>query len=329
MFYNKLYFVYSKFIFISKFVLISLILSVNLNYFFTDQYNNYINVAYAFDKNYEYITHVSMKSIMLSQRPTTFINFYLLVSNLTSKQKSIIDRIKFEHKNCEIKYFDMGDKFKNFSIPLNIWSTAIYYRICLQDLLPNEKKILYLDTDTLVYKDLTKIYNYKIEQNYYVGMLENKGKTYFNQYNTSFNIYINSGVLLCNLEELRRENVTKKYLDFFEKFKAKIVFPLNDGLNFVSKGKKGFFNPEFVTIGFCNETESFNYYKNMNITINNTEVVESYKDPYIYHFILYVKPWKGIPNNNIHICIDPIVRFYEMAKKTSLYYEILEKFLIK
>ncbi len=85
---------------------------------------------------------------------------------------------------------------------------------------------IYLDTDTLVYKDLTKIYNYEIDQKYYIGMLENKGKTFFEQYNTSFNIYINSGVLLCNLEELRRENITKKYLDFFDKFKEKIIFPL-------------------------------------------------------------------------------------------------------
>ena len=28
---------------------------------------NYINIAYAFDNNYYYITHVSMKSVMLNQ----------------------------------------------------------------------------------------------------------------------------------------------------------------------------------------------------------------------------------------------------------------------
>ena len=168
-----------------------------------------------------------MKSIMLSQRSTTFINFYLLVSNLTSYQKSIIYKIKEEHKNCDIRFFDMGEKFKNFNIPLDIWSTAIYYRVCLQDLLPNEKKVLYLDTDTLVYKDLAKIYSYKIDQKFYIGMLENRDRTFFKEYNTSFNQYINSGVLLCNLEELRKENITKKYLFFFEKFKGKIRFPLN------------------------------------------------------------------------------------------------------
>ena len=38
-------------------------------------------------------------------------------------------------------------------------------------------------------------------------MLENRGKTFFSQYNETFNQYINSGVLLCNLEELIKINI--------------------------------------------------------------------------------------------------------------------------
>ena len=317
---------------ICKFILfisILLMIFVNFSYFFVNDKKNIINVAYAFDNNYEYITHVSMKSIMLSQNANTFIKFYLLVSNLTLPQKYIINKIKYEHKNCEINFFDMGLLFKNFSLPLSIWSTAIYYRIILQYLLPDEKKILYLDTDTLIYKDLTKIYNYGIDHKYYVGMLEKRGKKVFKQYNINFNEYINSGVILCNLEELRKQNITNEYLKFFEKFKGNIRYPLNDGLNYVSKGKIGYFSPEYVVIGFCDQKEAFNYYKNMNIKVNRTKVVNSYKDPYIYHFILKSKPWRGIPSYHNKICVDPMTRFYEMARKTSFYYDILKIFSIK
>ena len=321
---------HSKTIFISKFFFILLLIFFFNSFFFLlKPYKNYINVAYAFDNNYEYITHVSMKSIMLSQNPTTFINFYLLVSNLTRKQKSIINRIRVEHNNCNIHFFYMGKKFKNYGTPLSIWSTAIYYRICLQDLLPNEKKILYLDTDTLIYKDLTKLYNYEIANKYYIGMFENKGKTFFEQYNTNFNIYINSGVLLCNLEELRKANATDKFLKFYEKFKGKIKFPLNDGVNYISNKKNAFFNPDYVVIGFCNDNEIFKYYNKVNVNISIKEVMKSYKDPYIYHFILHVKPWRGISRNQHHVCVDPMTRFYEMARKTSLYYEILKNFPLK
>ena len=69
------------------------------------KYKNYINVAYAFDKNYHYITHVSMKSIMLSQKKETFINFFMLVSNITDEQRTVINKISEEHKNCKIFIF--------------------------------------------------------------------------------------------------------------------------------------------------------------------------------------------------------------------------------
>ena len=270
-----------------------------------------------------------MKSIMLSQKASTFINFYLFVSNITYQQKTIINRIKYEHNNCKISFIDMGNKFQNYSIPLDIWSTAIYYRVYLQDLIPKEKKIIYLDCDTLIYKDLTKLYNYDIDNIYYVGMLENRHKKYFSNYNISFNQYINSGVLLCNLEELRKDKIANKYLYFFEKFKGNINYPLNDGLNFVSNGKNGYFPPEYIVIGFCNEKESFNYYNEMNIKVNNFDVLKSYKDPYIYHFILHYKPWKSVSNVNKIVCVDPMNRFYEIAKKTYFYYDILRQFTIK
>ena len=61
-------------------LLISIIIYLFINLFFNNnnkylkkKFKNYINVAYAFDKNYHYITHVSMKSIMLSQNKDTFI----------------------------------------------------------------------------------------------------------------------------------------------------------------------------------------------------------------------------------------------------------------
>ena len=188
-------------------------------------YKNYINVSYAFDKNYQYITHVSMKSIMLSQNNDTFINFYMLVSNITKEQKTVINKIAKEHKNCKIFYLDMGDQFKEYILPYNIWSTANYYRLKLPELLKDIKKVIYLDTDTLIYKDLTKLYNYDIEGKYFIGMLEYINKNFYIRNNVSFNNFINTGVLLCNLEELRKDNISSKIIEFIkENYNSKKIF---------------------------------------------------------------------------------------------------------
>ena len=292
---------------------------------------NYINVAYSLDNFYHYIVHVSMKSIMLSQNPNTFINFYILTSNITAEQKEVIDKIGLQHKNCKIEYIDMGNQFKDLNVPLDtyaVWSTAIFYRLVLQYLLPNEERILYLDGDTLIYKDLTKIYNYNITDKYYIGMLEYKFFGYAKYFKEKFGNYINTGVLLCNLEELRKGNITQKFVDFYREYNTTIRFPVNDALNVVSHEKNGFFEPEYVVIGFCNQKTAYEYYNKAIIKLNSEEVRDAYKDPYIYHLIYYSKPWKNVPKENNKVCVDPFIRFYEMARKTDYYYDIIEKFSI-
>ena len=144
-------------------LIIYIFVVIYFQFYKNKSFKSIINVAYAFDNDYHYITHVSMKSIMLSQNKDTFINYYILVSNITNEQKTVINQISKEHKNCKINYIDLGDQFKEFPIPNNIWSTANYYRIKLAELLKGIKKVIYLDTDTLIYKDLTKLYNYNIK----------------------------------------------------------------------------------------------------------------------------------------------------------------------
>ena len=298
-------------------------------YFKKSKYKNYINVSYAFDGNYHYITHVSMKSIMLSQDKTTFINFYMLVSNINDEQREVINRIGIEHENCKIIYIDMGDQFKELHIPkdpMAVWSTANFYRVKLQDLLMNEHKIIYLDTDTLIYKDLTKLYNYDISGKCFVGMPEYKDIYYFLQYKEKFKNFINTGVILCNLDELRKFNFSEKFAEFFKKYDKKIKFPVNDATNMITHEKNGYFTPEYVIIGFCNEEEIHKYYKRMSLKISVSEVIKAYNDPYVYHLITKVKPWRDIPSRNGLVCFEPMIRFYEMARKTFYFHKILEIF---
>ena len=292
------------------------------------KYNSYINVAYAFDSHYEYITHVSMKSIMLSQNSDTYIIFHILVSsNIRKEEKEIIDKVCQQHKNCEIKYFEMGERYKEINTRGYItWSTAMYYRLRLPDLLPNEKKILYLDCDTLIYKDLTKIYNYDITGKYFTGMLEPRDLSYLG---LNVKNYINTGVMLFNLEELRLGGISKKIEEFLVKHNFKLLFPVNDSINTVCHEKNGYFPPEYIQWGFCNVHLADKYIKDLQIKVDREEVIKAYKDPYIYHLIGYrSKPWNGIPNYQGTVCIDPIFRFYEMAKKTDYYYDIIEFFKI-
>lgn len=268
-----------------------------------------------------------MKSIMLNQNEDTFIYFYIMIpSNFEEYKREIINQVCIEHKNCKITFFEMGDSFKEYNIGgFGIWTTAMFYKIELQNILPNEKKILFLDCDTLIYKDLNQIYNVDIEDKYYTGMLEGEQmrRCGYNLTNT-----INAGTLLINLEQLRKDNISQKIKDFLNENHLKVKYPDQDVINAVCFRKNGYFHPKFVIPGFCNEDLIKRYVNSLFIKLKLRDVIKSYKDPYIYHLIIHYKPWYGIANINGVVCFDSITRFYEMARKTSYYYEILNHFKV-
>ena len=157
-------------------------------------------------------------------------------------------------------------------------------------------------------------------------MPEPKGESWFKNNSVSFNNFINTGVLLYNLEEIRKDNISHKIKEYIKNNFNNLRFPVNDPTNLISHKKNGYFSPEYVVVGFCNEEEAFNYYDHYKIKIKKSLVVKAYKNPYVLHFINHFKPWKGIPKLNRLVCFDPISRFYEIARKTSYYYEILKQF---
>ena len=157
-------------------------------------------------------------------------------------------------------------------------------------------------------------------------MLEKIDKSFYIRNNVSFNNFINTGVLLCNLDQLRKDNISSKIIQYIKENHNTIKYPVNEPTNVITHKKNGYFSPEYVVIGFCNKKEAYNYYKYSKLKVNKTKVVKAFEDPYVYHFIIYFKPWRNIPNLNGVICFDSISRFYEAARKTSYYYKILKEF---
>ena len=131
-----------------------------------------------------------------------------------------------------------------------------------------------------------------------------------------------------NLEQLRKDNISEKMKRFLSEYQHKLDFPDQDAINAICSGKNGYFHPKYVVSGFCNINLIKDYVNALFIKVNLKDVIESYKNPYIYHLIIYTKPWNGITNHEGIVCFDPMTRFYEMARKTKYYYDILDNFKV-
>jgi lipopolysaccharide biosynthesis glycosyltransferase len=73
----------------------------------------------------------------------------------------------------------------------------------------------------LIYKDLTELYNYNITDKYYVGQYEGRP---LKKYGNNLTDFINSGAILINLENLRKDNIFQKMIDFLRKNNQRLSF---------------------------------------------------------------------------------------------------------
>ena len=76
------------------------------------------------------------------------------LQNLNIKK---ILRLRDKYQNCFINLIYMEEKFSKYQHSHD--SVAVYYRLELSNIILDFDKIIYLDVDTLIHKDLTELYN--------------------------------------------------------------------------------------------------------------------------------------------------------------------------
>lgn len=176
--------------------------SLNLNL-------NYISISYSIDNNYVLFGYVSMISILETKNDNTYISFYLVATkNISTENKNIILSLYENYDFLNISFIFMDNRYKNVKI-INYLNQLAYYRLSLGELLPKLNKILYLDCDVIVYKDLTNLFNTNFNKYLMLARkIEYENRTIFK---------INSGVLLMNLKKMREMKFEKKILDIINK----------------------------------------------------------------------------------------------------------------
>ena len=90
---------------------------------------------------------------------------------------------------------------------------SAYYRLKLPILCPNITRIIYLDSYTIVLKDLTELFTLNFEKNFILGRLDVLTNE-LDSFGIVINNYINTGVLLMDLYNLRKYNYTWKFMEY-------------------------------------------------------------------------------------------------------------------
>ena len=191
-----------------------------------------MNILLTINKKYVKLVNILLNSIQLSNKDTKF-DVYILHRELDIEDKNIIesglDLNKFNIKMIKID----EEEVKNFPQYQKRYPKEIYFRLFATKYLPeNLDKILYLDSDTLVINKLDELYNMDFEGNFYIATTHvKKILRKINEVRLRIDDdvpYINTGVLLINLKELRKIDVQKEVCEFVENNSKKLMLPDQD-----------------------------------------------------------------------------------------------------
>lgn len=119
------------------------------------------------------------------------------------------------------------------------YTIAASYRLLLPELLPHEDKVLYIDCDMIFQNDLSVLYHtIDLQDNYMAGVFEatlDFQQAHMDAIGCKAGSYINSGLLLMNLAQLRQDNMVPRFLEA-----AKVQgleFPDQDVINQLCAGR--------------------------------------------------------------------------------------------
>ncbi len=300
-----------------------------------------MNVLYTCDNNYVMLMGLSMISLFKVNINADEINVYLIGENISNENKTILKNIANEYKRkCII--IDLPELKLSQNLYFKRWPKSAYTRLFCGEILPEEvKKIIYIDCDTIVKESLADLYKNENIEKYIVSGVKECISDYYkkNIGLSNDNVYINAGVLVINVDLLRKRDISKEIETFVNKYSKKINYADQDALNYMFSDSIGILEPKYnvMTIEFVYDYKDIIKLRRPKNYYTKEEIKESVQKPYIIHYttnMTTIRPWY---KNSDHPRKDDFLEIYydnkyfsnklEEFSTNSVKYKFLRLFL--
>ena len=294
---------------------------------------NEIHVSYSLDSKIVYPTYISMVSGLENCDESNFLIYHLLLSHdFNTSNISFFETLKEEYE-VKIYYYIIPNIFKS-SPKWTSGTDCVYYKILLPFIFPNLDRMIYLDSDTLIRKDIFEMFNCSFNDNYILGFPFYMGYIMKRYGIIKPKHYINGGCLLFNLNKIRKDKKDIELLELTIKRKYFWGFLEQDSINYVFNPNIGFLPLKYGIYMIGNNrtfkilSEKYVYSK-----LNLTEGYEAVRDPSIVHFsCCWPKVWTNGTKNlfgDKKLCLRYQNEFYYYTNKTRFYNEIYNALYFK
>lgn len=259
-----------------------------------------IPVVFTPDENYIVPTSIAILSMLRTKKIETRYKFYIVISEkFDSNKLTYLNQISSMEKDFNHQIIRINSEmFDNQKITTEHISSSAYYRLILANILSDCDKCMYHDGDILVNADLSEMYNIDMDE-CYVGGVKAIGRQQDTESNkkrmkaggfSSYDNYIFSGDLVFNLELIRKDNLTKF---FIEKMNEGFLSEDQDVINYCC------YNRIYILpLKYC----MLNQWLNNNLLVNmkrqvygENDLNEAKNNPSVVHFAgAIAKPWVNL-----------------------------------
>jgi lipopolysaccharide biosynthesis glycosyltransferase len=297
-----------------------------------------MDVCYITDEKYVMPTCVSL--ISLRDNVSELIKAFIICDSVKPESKKVLQSI--QTSTFETILIDAAADLQEYEDAVQelVVKTGTYVsksaliKFDLANVLNDLKKVLYLDCDVVICKDISDLWNTDLEDNY-VAAVNDMGDGYFlgdkhsdlaGRLGLDGGSYFNSGVMLLNLELMRHDSISEVLKNY--RLNGTNYFMDQDALNYVLGAKRVVMSYKYNYMASLIYLSDFETY-NASIFDNEYESIsDCLDDQFIIHMSGPYKPW----DYHIPYVSDIFDRYYSKspyAKNTLHRDELIEKFFSK
>jgi len=233
---------------------------------------------------------VAITSVIACSNAKKVYFIYVLHTGITYENQDKLTGLSTN--NVTVQCIDVAAEVSNLDCNHKMsahFTAEIVSRLLISEIFPQYDKIIYLDCDLVVLKDISELYEIDIEDNV-IGAATIIPTEFMINYLDKLNVgfpnkdYFATGALIINTKRFAQMEVKEKCFKLLDG-KQNYLYPDQDSLNIICHGNVKFLDMRW-NIGlsaWSTQAKTLSEY--------GEAMIDTASDPWILHYTSYKKPW--------------------------------------
>lgn len=276
-----------------------------------------MNIVMATSDLYSHPALITIRSLLMNNTEADDITIHYIENGISENNKRMLSNLA-ESFGSRIIYYPLPEDMKAIR-GLSRTDPVVYSYCFLQEILPESiDRALLLEADCIVADSLQELYSTDLTGCCLAASDDGQSKWYKRKLGLKDgSVYHNSGVLLFNLDELRRIGFGDRIRAVIEEGKSKFFYEVQDELNVALEGKIKTIPPRFncTTALFLFDYKNMLRYRRPSTIYTEKDFITAREHPVVIHFtknqIIQARPW-------IRDCVHPYNSLYLRIKEGTV-----------